>query len=135
MDSIPDTSPPKSILVISLAKILTGHPVSTVIAADWAKPKASIHKEKFDVQGFDLNSSDIPTTLKDLKSRLQRRNWDGVLVGWCTRGYPERTVLFEQVIAVCVDAMKDGNDMKLLFNTGPEDLVEPVVRNFTERKK
>lgn len=53
-------------------------------------------------------------------------------MGWCTRGYPERTVLFEQVVAVFLDVMREGREMKLLFNTGPEDLVEPVVRNFVE---
>jgi len=56
-------------------------------------------------------------------------------VAWCTRGYAERTVLFEQVVTVIVDVMREGRDWKLLFNTGPEDLVEPVLRNFVEREE
>lgn len=121
----------KSILVLSLSKHLTTHPISDVVAKDWARPKAAHAKAHFDNVGFDLDPVDVAGTLKKLKAELGSREWDGVVVGWCTRGHVEFTELFESVVAVCVEekcARLPG--LKLMFNTGPENLVEPVVRNF-----
>lgn len=118
----------KDILTISLARYLHGTSVNPSIAKDWEKfPEAS---ERFNNEGFDLDANDVPTALQDLKKTLNEQHWDGIMVGWCTRGVPERTVLFEQVVAVSAEAMRNSSDTKLLFCTGPDNIAETVMRNF-----
>ena len=86
----------KAILNLSASHYLVGHPVNEVIRADWGKEKAREVAEKFDNVGFTVDPTDVPGTLTALQQTLQTRSWDGVLVGWCTRGHVEFTVLFEK---------------------------------------
>lgn len=72
----------------------------------------------------------MTATLKELKSSLREKAWDGVIVGWCLRGNPERTALFEQVISVCVEAMREKPGMKLMFCEGPDYIAEAVLGSF-----
>lgn len=88
-------------------------------------------RSHFDNVGFDLVPTDVPGTLEAVRHKLQERHWDAVLIGWCTRGHVEFTDLFEGLVGVCVERIREGSGMKLLFNRGPEDLVGPVVRNFS----
>lgn len=121
---------PKSILTISLAKHLTGEPVAEVLAQDWKKANAAT-AINFDNVGFDVEFRDFDHTLEDLRARLHEREWDGVLVGWCLRGKPAHTEMFERVVRVCFDGLKPERT-KLMFCTGPDDLVNSARRNFPE---
>lgn len=61
-----------------------------MIAKDWAKPKADDGvRERFENVGFAVDPLDGEGTLKALEKVLGEREWDGVLVGWCTRGHVE----------------------------------------------
>ncbi|TVY88095.1 hypothetical protein LAWI1_G007537 [Lachnellula willkommii] len=120
----------KSILVISISQHLTGSPVENAIKADWAKEKAHGIADSFDNIGFNLDPKDVPATLKALKHELERRSWDGIILGWCIRGHVEFTLLFEEVHSVCCEAVKVAPRTKIMFTTGPDNLVETVVRNF-----
>ena len=133
------TSPPKAVLVISLAKHLHGTDISIGIAKDWALKATPAQQHRFDNQGFNLDPTDEERTLSDLRATLQGRKWDGVLVGWCTRGNKEFTVLFEKVVGECVREVvrreKGGlgerdEGLKLIFNNGADDLVMPTFRAF-----
>lgn len=121
---------PKSILTVSLAKHLTGEPVSEVIAKDWKKANQATSRN-FDNVGFDVDFHNFEHTLRDLRGSLHQRQWDGVLIGWCLRGEPPHTEMFERVIRVCFDELQSERT-KVMFCTGPDDLVTTVRRNFPE---
>ncbi|KAK9325349.1 hypothetical protein V1517DRAFT_314673 [Lipomyces orientalis] len=120
----------KAILILSASHHLVGHPVSEVIKSDWEKEKARDVAEKFDNVGFTVDLTDVPGTLKALQQTLQTRSWDGVMVGWCTRGHVEFTVLFEKMVAVIVRQTLLQPELKIMFCAGPDDLVETTIRNF-----
>jgi hypothetical protein len=61
---------------------------------------------------------------------MEGRSWDGVLIGWCTGGHVEFTVLFEEIVMMYFKAKKLSQLMKIMFSTGPDNLVETVSRNF-----
>ncbi|TVY17516.1 hypothetical protein LARI1_G004667 [Lachnellula arida] len=124
------TSSRKSILIIGLSQHLTGSLIEKAIKADWAKEKAHGMADSFDNIGFNLDPNDIPGTLKALKHELEGRSWVGILLGWCIRGHVEFTLLFEGVHSVCCEAVKAAPRTKIMFSTGPDNLVETVVRNF-----
>jgi hypothetical protein len=124
-----DDSLRKSILVLSLSKHLHGTPISSGIAAELSKPKAFKANKYFDLVGFDLDP-DYNKISADLKRELRERDWDGVLIGWCSRGNVAHTELFESLVGAVVEEQKVKPGLKLVFNTGPENLVEPALRNF-----
>ena len=130
-DNVSNHSPaPKSILVIGLTQHLTGSPIEKAIKEDWAKEEAHGIANSFDNAGFNLDPKDVPGSLKALQQELQGRSWDGILLGWCIRGHVEFTLLFEEVHSVCCGAVKAAPQTKIMFSTGPDNLVETVVRNF-----
>lgn len=120
----------KSILVVNLGQYLTGVPAEKAIKADWEKEKAHNITSLFDNKGFDLDPKDVTSTLRALKKILEERPWDGVLLGWCVRGHVEFTLLFEELITLCCEVQKSALQMKIMFSTGPDNLVETVARNF-----
>ncbi|KAH8591132.1 hypothetical protein B0O99DRAFT_690956 [Bisporella sp. PMI_857] len=127
------TTPPKAILILSIRKHLTGKPISEAIAADWAKPKASGLTNSFTNAGFDLDPDDAPNTMRALRSELEGRPWDAVIIGWCVRGHVEFTEFFEEVVSLCVlarEKQEPAGKMKLLFSTGQGNLVETTLRGF-----
>lgn len=126
-----DNMEKRNTLTISLSNYLNGEPVSELIEQNWSQIDDAT-KSCFNNYGFDIDPSDVSKTLEDLSNQLRSRKWDGVLVGWCSRGYPQRTELFEQIVAVCVDEARIQRDMKLIFNTGPQNLAEPILRNFSD---
>lgn len=65
--------------------------------------------------------------LSELRSKLQAEKYDGLLIGYCLRGYPERTAVFERVANVCAE---EGKGARLMFSTGPEDLANTILRNI-----
>ena len=123
--------PPKEILVLSLSKHLTGHPIAKVIDEDWQKADATTQTNFHNV-GFDVNAEDFGQSLKDLRGTIQTQTWDAILIGWCMRGYPERTVWFESMVEVCVEELRSLPNTKLVFNTGPEDILAATLRNFPQ---
>lgn len=118
----------RQILIISLSRFLRGEPLRGILEQNWR----SYPKEltRFDNVPFDFDGNDIPAALVDLKSTIEARKWDGVLIGWCIRGIPERTSLLEEVVAVCRKASQDNAEMKLMFCTGPDNLADATLRNF-----
>lgn len=129
-------------MTLSLSKHLHGVDIASTLSDAWS-PSASPHLSqstlaRFSNSGLNLNPVDLPATLSALETKLGSRNWDGVIVGWCTRGNKEFTVLFEQIVNACVEEVvrrrveggKDGKELKLMFCAGPEDLVNTAVRNF-----
>ena len=126
-----DDAKTKQILYIGLTKHLTGNTIDSIIAKDWDAKVDHATRAKFNNVGFDIDPSDFPAAFQDLRQSLSSRAWDGVLIAWCTRGYAERTELFEQVVNVCIDETQaEGKRAKLIFNTGPTNLAEPTLRNF-----
>ena len=124
-----------SILVVSVSKYLNGNPIAKGITADWSKAKAHSVASSFENVGFDLNPNDVAATLRDLRNILEERLWDGVILGWCVRGHVEFTVLFEKLIELCFDVKLRTPRMKIMFSTGPDNLVETALRNFPVEEK
>lgn len=120
---------PLQILTVSMSRHLTGHPINDVITKNWSQaPEDQVHR--FNNVGFDFDGNDIPGALAQLKEKLAGHPWDGVLVGWCIRGKPEHTVIFEDVIALCTEFTRVRPESKVFFCTGPDNLVEATLRNF-----
>ncbi|KAK3058806.1 hypothetical protein LTR09_000371 [Extremus antarcticus] len=123
----------KHILTVGLTKYLTGNTISSAIDADWTAKVDPATRKQFNNVGFDIDPNDFPESLRDLRQTLHSQEWDGVLIGWCTRGYAERTELFEQVMNVCVDETTrgaKGSRARLIFSTGPTNLAETTLRSF-----
>ena len=120
----------KAILILSASQYLVGHPISELVKADWEKEKARDIADYFDNVGFTVDPTNVSGTLQALQQTLQTRPWDGVIVGWCTRGHVEFTVLFEKIVAVLVKQAILKPELKIMFCTGPTDLVETTFRNF-----
>lgn len=128
-----DNTPPINILTIGLSKHIHGDPIDEVVRADWSAKTDSSTRKHFNNVGFDLDPVNIPNTLDALQNALRERYWDGILIGWCTRGYPERTELFERIVRVCIAGtaqVEHGKETRLMFSTGPDNLVETTLRNF-----
>ena len=129
---------PNIVLSISLAKYLHGHDVADVIAEDWNAKATSEQQARFDNQGFNLDPIDVDGTLASLKDRLQERKWDGVIVGWCTRGNRQFTPLFERVVREVVGEVVRREEhgsvgdqgLKLMFSDGADDLFKTTMRTF-----
>lgn len=122
---------PKNILNISASKHLTGHAIADVVEKDWQKVDPTT-KASFKNVGLDVDPTDISQTLIEIQQILTEQPWGGILLGWCLRGYAERTELFEQIVQLCVDEMKRMPTLpKLMFCTGPTNLAEATLRNFS----
>lgn len=138
--TIASSPTPKSVLIISLSKHLTGHPIATVIDKDWSSKATPAQRAAFDNHGFDLDpTAPWETGLAAIKKNLADTEWDGVLVGWCLRGSSkEWTVLFERVVECVVgDVVRrvkegKGEGPKLMFCEGPEDLWRTTMRGLGE---
>ena len=98
--------------------------------ADWDKEKARNVKDSFRNVGLDLNPNDVDGTLQALREELNTRSWDGIILGWCIRGHVEFTELFEEVVGICFEFMKTEPHVAIMFSTGPNNLVETVLRTF-----
>jgi hypothetical protein len=117
------------ILTISLSRHLTGHPITDIITKNWSQAPAD-QASRFNNIGFDFDGKNVTGALVQLKETLAGHTWDGILVGWCIRGKPEHTVIFEGVMAACIEFMRVHPETKVLFCTGPDNLVEATLRNF-----
>ncbi|QKX60404.1 uncharacterized protein TRUGW13939_07549 [Talaromyces rugulosus] len=118
-----------AVLVISLSRYLGGEPVSNIIDKNWTKHPQE-QASRFNSVGFDFDANDIPTTLKDLEAKIYGQEWDGIMVGWCLRGNPDRTALFEKVVTLSTRTMQVRPQMKLMFCAGPNDIADATLRNF-----
>lgn len=127
-----NSSAPKSILVLSISQYLAGNPIAKSIEADWAKEKAHKVKHLFNNVGFDVDPIDVEGTLEAVRHQLEGRTWDGICIGWCIRGHVEFTVLFEKLVALCFEVVKSAPQTRIMFSTGPDNLVETALRNFPE---
>ncbi|KAM0356356.1 hypothetical protein ACHAO7_009806 [Fusarium culmorum] len=124
------------ILTISLSCHLHGCDINEGLKEQWSETKvSSTTASRFTNVGFNLNADG--SNLGGLKTKLEEREWSGVIIGWCTRGNVEFTELFESVMAACVDyalLRKQGNtslnEPKLIFCRGLQDLVNATLRNF-----
>ncbi|KAK3110679.1 hypothetical protein LTR53_014781 [Teratosphaeriaceae sp. CCFEE 6253] len=129
-------APPRiNVLTISLSAHLHRIPASTALDTAWSNPTTAATaatRARFNNVAFDLDPTDLPRTLQELREMLHGTPWDGVLIGWCSRGDPTRTELFEGVVGVCVEEIRDGLEAKLMFCTGLGDLVNATLRNFPE---
>jgi hypothetical protein len=132
-------TPPRKILTISLARHLHGTDASQVVEKDWSINATAEQRSRFDNVGFNLDPTNEEDTLAELKTTLQGDKWDGVIVGWCSRGNKTFTVLFEQVVSEVVReivrrangrAGEEDDELKLLFCSGPDDLVGASLRAF-----
>lgn len=128
--TIQKSASPRSILTISLAKYLTGEPIAEVITTDWKKV-SNTASSNFDNVGFDVDAEHFDQSMEKLRASLHERKWDGVLIGWCLRGKPAHTEMFERIIGVCFDELS-SDSTKVMFCTGPDDLVNAVRTNFPE---
>jgi hypothetical protein len=113
------------ILTVSLSYYLTGHRLEDVIKKDWTK--SPDQAKRFMNVAFDFDGENVPTALHELKEKLLHQHWDGILVGWCIRGKPQHTTIFEDVIELCRSLPQET---KILFCTGPDDLMQTTLRNF-----
>lgn len=117
------------ILTISLSHHLTGRPITDVITKNWSQAPDN-QASRFNNVGFDFDGKNVTRALAELKETLAEHPWDGILVGWCIRGKPEHTVIFEDVMALCSEFTRGHPEAKILFCTGPNNLVEATLRNF-----
>ena len=120
-----------NVLTVSAAKSLTGEPVAEVAEKDWQKANAAT-KARFNNVGFDIDLDDFTHALQGIRKTVRSQPWDGILVGWCMRGYPERTEQFEQIMALLFEELREVPKTKVMFSTGPENLYETTVRNFPQ---
>jgi len=128
------TSDRKSILTATLGHLTasalaqvslsgTPHDIQATIAASII----AANKAGFDIYTFEVNPQDIEVSLSRLKEQLQSQHWDGLLIGFAIRGEKESTPLFEGLVDVCRQA---APGTKLLFGSGPYDLMATLRRNF-----
>ncbi|CRG86978.1 hypothetical protein PISL3812_03991 [Talaromyces islandicus] len=108
LEPLPSPLNMTTVLVISLSRYLRGEPVSSIIAQNWSKHPQE-QSARFSTTGFDFDANDIPTALKDLKAKIHAQEWGGVMVGWCLRGNPDRTALFEQVVSAMATQDQSGS--------------------------
>ncbi|KAH7024747.1 uncharacterized protein B0I36DRAFT_295415 [Microdochium trichocladiopsis] len=125
------------ILTVSLARHLAGHDIQHVLDKAWLDPAVpATTRDRFENQGFNLDIVDPEKNLASLRQTLKDREWAGIILGWCVRGHAEFTEFFESVTAVCVDHITEtsapaaANRTKLIFCSGPDDLVNASLRNF-----
>lgn len=132
------TFPPISILTISIAQHLVGHGVEHVLDQAWSSPDVPVPTRfRFLNAGFNLGVDDNDASIDELQKTLASRSWDGFIVGWCIRSHSEFTELFELVVRACVDSIAEergkGRDPKIMFCSGPGDLVNATLRSFPDQ--
>ncbi|KAK6443543.1 hypothetical protein LTR95_000370 [Oleoguttula sp. CCFEE 5521] len=121
------TSPNIKTLTLSLKKHLHGSSILPILTASFDAVATPDIRSRFDNQPFDVMPTD-PDLFIDLRGKLKAGDYDGVLIGWCLRGFPERTALFEEIVNAVVES-KDAKT-KLMFCTGQEDLGKAILRSF-----
>ncbi|KAM0242958.1 hypothetical protein ACHAP5_007068 [Fusarium lateritium] len=127
---------PISVLTVSLSRHLNGRDINSGLEHQWSESKVPASTaSRFSNIGFNLDANG--ENLEELKIVLKERDWSGIILGWCVRGHIEFTELFESVVSVCTDYVvqrKRGNvggeEPKLIFCRGPDDLVNATLRNF-----
>ena len=120
---------PKSILTISAAKYLTGETIEQVLEEKWCNAPSEV-SHRFNNVGFNVDPDRVTENMADLQKQLKNHNWDGIVLGWCVRGHAEFTVLFERIMNLVAEELRSKQDMKLIFVTGPDNLVEATLRTF-----
>lgn len=94
-----------------------------------AEQMAKAKESGFDVQGLIIDpQAPHEVILGQIREQLQARQWDGVVVGFGVRGDPTLTVLFEDVVNICV---QEFQITRFGFNTTPGDTAEAVIRAFS----
>nr|OQO18887.1 hypothetical protein B0A51_15426 [Rachicladosporium sp. CCFEE 5018] len=121
------TNPQIKTLTLSLNNYLHGRSILPILAASFDAVTTPDIRSRFDNQPFDVMPTDA-NLLTELQANVKSGNYDGVLIGWCLRGYPERTALFEAIVNAVVES-KDART-KLMFCTGQEDLGKAILRTF-----
>ncbi|KAL6914672.1 hypothetical protein ACHAPO_007791 [Fusarium lateritium] len=124
------------VLTISLSRHLHGRDINEGLKEQWSEVNVATQiSSRFTNVGFNLNADG--SNLGGLQTKLEEREWSGIIIGWCARGNIEFTELFESTVAICVDHIvlkKQGNtslkEPKLIFCRGPQDLVNATLRNF-----
>jgi hypothetical protein len=111
---------------------------------DAAPIQAAVAKEIEDlhaVAGLDITIAwldpDDESTIAKFKDQIvngpkEGTHYDGIGIGWGARSTPELTPIFEDLVNFCKDKSPKS---KLLFNQSPNDLLEPVKRQFPEWAK
>ena len=120
---------PTSVLTIAATKYLTGTTVEQLLEQKWSKapPEAS---HRFNNVGFDVDPDHVSETMNQLRAELKDNDWDGIVLGWCIRGHVEFTDLFEKIMNLVAGELRSKQDTKLIFVTGPDNLVEATQRTF-----
>ncbi|KAF2725542.1 hypothetical protein K431DRAFT_79896 [Polychaeton citri CBS 116435] len=126
----------KSVLTVSAALHLSGRSIKDNLKRLWSDDKVPENAaSRFDNVGFDVAVTDPNKAVVDLKQTLKAREWDGVILGWCVRGHPEFTELFESLVGVVSEdvvekTQSSSKPPKIIFCTGPDDVVNATLRNF-----
>ena len=101
-------------------------------AAIAASAQNSIQKARD--AGYDIQSvlitpgqGEASDGVDKLVAKLPERAWDGIMVGFGVRGTPEYTTTFEKVMNLFKEQCPD---VKVGFNSRPDDLYDAIVRNF-----
>ncbi|KAK4569742.1 hypothetical protein LTR86_002710 [Recurvomyces mirabilis] len=84
----------------------------------------------YKVTTIALDPSDHPDSIERLTEMLKGTSFQGIMVIYGLRADQEYTPLFEKVI----NTVKDLSlTTRLLFNNGPDDLIETFERGFSIR--
>ena len=119
----------KSVLTIAATKYLTGTTVEQLLEDKWSKaPSKESHR--FNNVGFDVDPDHVSETMNKLREELKDNDWDGVILGWCIRGHVEFTIPFEKIMNLVAEKLRSKQNTKMIFVTGPDDLVEATQRTF-----
>jgi hypothetical protein len=114
------------------------------IKADAAVIQAAVEKEISDLHAVPGLAIDIAWLDPDDESSVAKfkeqvlngpdgqNKYDGIGIGWGARSVPELTPMFEDLVNFC---RENSPRSKLLFNQSPNDLIEPVKRQFPEWAK
>jgi len=114
-----------SVLTISLSRHLHGRDINEGLKEQWSEAKVPTPTaSRFTNIGFNLNADG--SNLGHLKTQLEEREWNGIIIGWCARGNIEFTELFESVVGVCVDYI-------VLRKRGSVSLMNPSLSSVEDR--
>ena len=72
---------------------------------------------------------DDPNTLEKFREVVRSRRFDGISIGWGLRSLPEMSWLFEAAVNV---AREESPQSKLVFNAGPDDVLNAFRRQFPQ---
>jgi cobyric acid synthase len=95
-----------------------------------AKIMATVEKARsagYELEVKQTEAADLPTTIVEMREKLQGRTWDGYVIGFGLRGLPEYSEAFEQLVN---SARELAPKTKLGFNSSPADLMATIERMF-----